>query len=44
MPYSLNRINEAIRSDPAGFAAECDEAYADNVKRAARTIAEQRLS
>lgn len=42
MPYSLTQINEAIRSDPAAFAAECDAAFAKKVENAARKIAEHR--
>jgi uridine kinase len=42
MPYSLTRINEAIRRDPAAFAAECDAAFAKKVESAARKIAEYR--
>ena len=42
MPYSLEKINEAIRSDPAAFAAECDAAYMEKVHRAAQAIADHR--
>ena len=42
MPYSLTQINEAIRRDPAAFAAECDAAFAKKVEAAARTIANHR--
>ncbi|WP_455581814.1 uridine kinase family protein [Dysosmobacter sp.] len=42
MPYSLSRINEAIRSDPKAFADECDAAFAKKVETAARKIAEHR--
>lgn len=42
MPYSLSRINEAIRSDPAAFAAECDASYAAKVQQAAQTIADHK--
>lgn len=28
MPYSLKEINEAIRTDPKGFAEECDAGFA----------------
>jgi len=42
MPYSLTQVNEAIRSDPAAFAAECDAAFAKKVETAARKIAEHR--
>lgn len=40
MPYSLTQVNEAIRRDPAAFAAECDAAFAKKVESAARKIAE----
>ena len=42
MAYSLKEINEAIRSDPRGFAEECDAAYTKKVESAARKIAEHR--
>jgi len=42
MPYSLTQVNEAIRRDPAAFAAECDAAFAKKVESAARKIAEHR--
>ena len=42
MPYSLTQVNEAIRRDPAAFAAECDAAFAKKVEAAARKIAEHR--
>ena len=42
MPYSLTRLNEAVRSDPAAFARECDAAFAKKVENAARKIAEHR--
>lgn len=42
MPYSLSQVNEAIRRDPAGFAAECDAAFAKKVELAARKIADHR--
>lgn len=42
MPYSLTQINEAIRSDPVAFAAECDAAFAKKVENAAKKIAEHR--
>ena len=35
MPYSLSQINEAIRSDPKGFADQCDAAFAQKVTMAA---------
>lgn len=37
--YSLKQINEAIRSDPAAFAQECDAVFARKVDMAARRIA-----
>jgi len=40
MPYSLSQVNEAIRRDPAGFAAECDAAFGKKVELAARKIAD----
>ena len=42
MSYSLSQINAAIRSDPKGFADECDEAYTRKVESAARRIAAHR--
>ena len=42
MPYSLTQVNEAIRRDPAAFAAECDATFAKKVESAARKIAEHR--
>ena len=39
MPYSLSQINEAIRSDPKGFADQCDAAFAQKVTMAAEKIA-----
>ena len=42
MPYSLTQINEAIRSDPGAFAAECDAAFAKKVENAAKKIADHR--
>ena len=42
MAYSLNRINEAIRSDPAAFVAECEANHAKKIEGAARRIAEHR--
>ena len=42
MPYSLTQVNEAIRRDPAGFAAECDAVFAKKVQAAARKIADHR--
>ena len=42
MPYFLKELNEAVRSDPAAFAAECDAAYTKKVLTAAEKIAEHR--
>ena len=42
MPYSLTRLNEAVRSDPAAFTRECDAAFAKKVENAAAKIAEHR--
>lgn len=42
MPYSLKEINAAIRSDPKGFAEECDAAYTRKVETAAQKIADHR--
>lgn len=42
MAYSLTRLNEAVRSDPKGFAEECDAAFAEKVETAARRIADHR--
>ena len=42
MPYLLKELNEAVRSDPAAFAAECDAAYTQKVLAAAEKIAEHR--
>ena len=32
MAYSLKQLNDAIRSDPAAYAAECDAAFAKKVE------------
>jgi len=40
MAYSLSQINEAVRSDPQGFAQECDAAYSQKIEAAARQIAD----
>ena len=40
--FSLKQINEAIRSDPAAFAQECDELFAKKVENAAKKIADHR--
>ena len=42
MPYFLNEINEAIRSDPAAFAQRCDGVLAQKIADAARKIAAHR--
>lgn len=42
MPYSLKEVNEAVRSDPAAYAAECDRLYAQKVADAAEMIAGHR--
>ena len=42
MPYSLTRLNEAVRSDPGSFARECDAAFAKKVENAAKKIADHR--
>ena len=40
--YSLTQINEAIRSDPAAFAQECDALFEKKVEAAAVKIAGHR--
>ncbi len=40
MAYSLEKINEAVRSDPKGFVEECDAAYAKKIDSAAKKIAD----
>ena len=40
MAYSLEQINSAVRSDPQGFAQECDAAYNKKIETAARRIME----
>ncbi len=42
MSYTLSQINEAIHSDPKGFADECDAAYTKKVEAAAKKIADHR--
>ena len=42
MPYSLTRLNEAVRGDPTAFARECDAAFARKVENAAKKIADHR--
>ena len=36
MAYSLKEINDAVRSDPKGFAEACDAAFAKKVETAAQ--------
>ena len=43
MAYSVKQINEAIRSDPAAFAQECDDIFAKKVEDAAEKIAAHHL-
>ena len=33
MAYSLKEINDAVRSDPKGFAEECDAGFAKKVEK-----------
>ncbi|MDE7243706.1 MAG: adenylyl-sulfate kinase [Oscillospiraceae bacterium] len=40
MSYSLGQINDAVRTDPLGFAQECDENYNRNIENAAQKIAD----
>ncbi len=40
MAYSLTQINDAIHSDPQGFAQECDAAYNQKIEAAACQIAD----
>lgn len=42
MAYSLKEINDAIRTDPAAFVAECDSAYQKKIESAAKKIAGHR--
>ena len=42
MSYSLKEINEAVRSDPQGFAQACDQAFNEKVEMAAKKIADHR--
>lgn len=39
MAYSLKKINDAVRSDPKGFAQQCDADYNRTIEDAARKIA-----
>ena len=40
MAYSLKQINDAVRTDPQGFAQECDANYNKTIEAAARKIAD----
>ena len=40
MAYDLKTINDRARTDPRGFARECDAKYEANVRRAAQKIVE----
>lgn len=42
MAYSLKQINEAIRSDPAAYVAECEANHARKIEDAAKRIADHR--
>ena len=42
MSYSLKEINEAVRSDPQGFAQACDQTFHQKVETAAKKIADHR--
>ena len=42
MPYSLKEVNDAVRSDPKGFAEACDAAFTKKVENAAQKIADHR--
>lgn len=42
MAYSLKEINEAVRSDPKGFAQQCDADFEAKVTQAAEKIARHR--
>lgn len=42
MSYSLKEINEAVRSDPQGFARACDQTFHQKVEMAAKKIADHR--
>ena len=44
MPYSLKQINDAIRSDPAAFVAECEATHAKKIQDAAKKIADNRVN
>ena len=42
MAYSVKTINEALRSDPAGFVAECEAKHKGKIRAAAEEIAANR--
>jgi uridine kinase len=42
MAFSLKEINEAVRSDPAAFVAECEANHAQKIQDAAQRIADHR--
>lgn len=42
MSYSLKEINQAVRSDPQGFAQACDQTFHQKVEMAAKKIADHR--
>ena len=42
MSYSLKALNDAVRSDPKGYAEECDAIFAQKVENAAKRIADHR--
>ena len=42
MAYSVKTINEALRSDPAGFVAECEAKHKEKIRAAAEQIAANR--
>ena len=42
MSYSLKEINEAVQSDPQGFAQACDQTFHQKVEMAAKKIADHR--
>ena len=42
MAYSLTELNNAVRSDPKGFAEACDADFAKKVEDTARKIADRR--
>ena len=38
MSYTLKELNDAVRSDPKGYAEECDAIFAQKVQNAARNL------